>query len=485
MFKKSRNRILLLNMLMVSAVTLVAFATIFIITWQQVNQDNLGKLEYGTLHMSGFSIMHTFYGHTDERTRGFNAELALDPLYVSMYSVSTEMIWLPEPDRDWEVMRGSDLERDNERVGNFIRMTHRVSPEAGISFSLVVDEEGNLLEGSSPVNFPIEVYERAALEAFRSRSNRRVIAIGDRTWQFAIRPSINIGFIDGEGMVQINHDGVNIIRFVDVTDSHRMLRSLLLTLSALALVILTMFFFISRYFANKAIEPMKRAWEQQNRFVADASHELKTPLSVIQANCGALYANKEETVESQFKWIEHINSGADRMAGLINNMLNLTYIEDSKISVTKVSFDMSEVVTQAVGAVLAAATRKNINVESNIEPDLYIENDKERVRQVLDILIENAVKYTNPDGNIDVFLKSTKRYVEFTIRNTGEGIPDDGMPKVFERFYRADTSRESENGGYGLGLPIAKAVSELIGAKLEVSGKAGEYTEFSLILEKL
>ena len=163
-------------------------------------------------------------------------------------------------------------------------------------------------------------------------------------------------------------------------------------------------------------------------------------------------------------------------------MLNLTYIEDSKVSVTKISFDMSEVVRQAVGAVEAAATQKNISIESNIEPDLDIVSDKERVRQVLDILIENAVKYTNQGGNIDVSLRSTKRHAEFAIRNTGDGIPDDGMKKVFERFYRADTSRESENGGYGLGLPVAKAVSELIGAKLAVSGKAGEYTEFSFFL---
>ena len=463
---------------MVSTVTLVAFATIFITTWRQVNQDNLDKLEYGTLHMSGFSVMHSFYGLVDEQTWSESARFALDSSNDEVHEVSTEMIWVSEVG----AMRVPDGEHDNELIEHFMRVTHYVSPEAGISFSLVVDEEGNLLEGSSPVDFPIEVYEQAAHDALGSRNNRRVIAIGDRTWQFSIRPSINIGFIDGEGMVQINHDGVNIIRFVDVTDSHRMLRSLLLTLSALALVILTMFFFISRYFANKAIEPMKHAWEQQNRFVADASHELKTPLSVIQANCGALYANKDETIESQLKWVEHINSGADRMAGLINNMLNLTYIEDSKVSVTKISFDMSEVVRQAVGAVEAAATQKNINIELNIEPDLDIVSDKERVRQVVDILIENAVKYTNQGGNIDVSLKSTKRHAEFTIRNTGDGIPDDGMKKVFERFYRADTSRESENGGYGLGLPVAKAVSELIGAKLEVSGKAGEYTEFHFIL---
>jgi len=271
------------------------------------------------------------------------------------------------------------------------------------------------------------------------------------------------------------------IRFLDVTDSLKMIRSLAFTLSGLSLVILAVFFFISLFFANRAIRPMEEAWEKQSRFIADASHEIKTPLSVINANCGVLYAGKEETVESQIKWVDSIMRASGRMSGLVNKLLALASVEDAQIAIQKNLFDLSGTVAEAVSEMEAAAIEKGLVLNKEIEPGIEIESDREHVRKVLYILLDNAVKYTGDGGELTVSLKKERRHITCAVCNSGEGIPTESLPYIFDRFYRGDPARSSENSGYGLGLSIAKAVSNQLGAKLTVVSVMGEYTEFRLV----
>jgi signal transduction histidine kinase len=306
-----------------------------------------------------------------------------------------------------------------------------------------------------------------------------------RSWLYTVSPLFGIvasSELDFNYSPYTYYEYIKFIRFLDVTESQQMLQSLVLTLGGLAVIILTIFFFISQYFANKAIEPMKVAFENQSRFVADASHELKTPLSVIQANCGVLYANSEETVDSQIKWVNHIVTGADRMDGLIKDLLSLSCLEDAKPSLTLSSFDLSSTVTEVLERIMAAAREKDISVDLNIEPDIMVLSDNKSINQVLHILLDNAVKYTDNGGDISVSLAKVKRRTMCVIRNSGEGISPEHLPRLFDRFYRVDASRAAENGGYGLGLAIANAVCNHIGAKLSVKSELGSYTEFTLII---
>ena len=482
MFNKIRNRILLLNMIMISVVTLAAFATGFLITYQQVMQENRNKLSNESMHLGGFAFVQ-FLGMSDVvvtdlwrphiEVPGTQRQLSRSIIHDELFNG----IMITESRAEFYELR--IIVGDTQ--GEWIRTAHLISPGAGVSFSLLVDGEGNIIEGSSFIEMSIEDYEKAAVSALKSSGRNATVIINDRIWQHMIQPaSISFGFADMSGRARMEIGEFRIIHFLDVTDSHQMLRTLFMTLSGLALVILAFFYLISRYFANRAIKPMQSAWDKQNRFIADASHELKTPLSVIQANCGVLYANSDETVQSQLKWVDHIANGSNRMSGLINNLLELSYVGDTKLAITKAPFNISETVIQAVETIEAIAQDKNIQINMLIEPDVEIISDKERVRQVLDILIDNAGKYTNIGGKIDISLKRTKKFIEFAIRNTGIGISDEDISKLFDRFYRADASRGAETGGYGLGLSIAKAVSDLINAKISVSGKQGEFTEFSV-----
>ena len=439
MFKKVRNRILLLNMVMVSAVVIIAFAVIFAITYTREQNANREKLLHASLPQM------TVSGHAFAQAERIRAVPGENAFFVSQFAT-------------------------------------RISPDAGLSFSLLVDSQVNVVEINSMVDLPDTAYTQAASGAMKKPEGDTVITLEGRTWQYMISPVTLVFRESSNASVTVSGE-FNNIRFLDITDSQRMIQSLAFMLLGLTLVILAAFFFISRFFANRAIRPMEEAWEKQGRFIADASHELKTPLSVIHANCGVLYAEREETVDSQIKWVHSILRAADRMAGLASGLLSLTRMEDTQSELQNLSFDLSVTAADTVTEMEAAALAKGLRIHRRIEPDIAIESDRRHIRQVLSILLDNAVKYTLNGGEITVSLTREKRHVLCTVRNSGGGIPSEDLPRLFDRFYRGDPARSSENGGYGLGLAIAKAAAERLDAQLSVNSKSGEYTEFSLLLK--
>ena len=435
MFKKIRNRFLLLNMAMVSTVLIAAFLVIFFTTYTQVQSENRAKLVRN--------------------------------------DIMTQMVTGPAGFLPEKVIHSEPAS------GNiFIAASGTpISPHAGLSFSILVDSQGEVVGINSILDLPEEAYEHIATDILATPDSNKTIVAEGRRWQHLVSP-IFFTQTDDNGFSVSFSRGYRAIRLVDVTDSYDMLRSLGLTLAGLTLIILTAFFFTSRFFAGRAIRPMEEAWEKQSRFVADASHELKTPLSVINANCAALYANKEESVETQLKWVDNIMSGADRMAGLIGSLLSLTHMEDVEQELLIEDIDMSTVMDGAVEDMEASMLDKGLSIEKNIYPEIFVESDAEQLRQVLNILLDNAVKYTENGGSITVSLTKEKRQAICTVRNTGAGIAAEDLPRIFDRFYRVDPARSSENKGYGLGLAIAKAISERLHANLNVDSKEGEYTEF-------
>ena len=440
MFKQIRNKILLLNMGMVSAVVIVAFAVIFTSTYTRTQNDNREKLKNAIMPQLTLASGPAFRG---------------------------------------EFQRA-------EPVPNGAAFATRIQPNTGLSFSAVVDSQSNLVNVNSMVDLQEETYSQAASQALAAGKETGTISLEGRTWQFIIAP-IAV-FVRGSASSNVTVSAVggefSHIRFLDVTDSHKMIRSLALMLSGLTAALLVALFFISRFFANRAIRPMEETWEKQNRFIADASHELKTPLSIINANCGVLYAGKEETVESQLKWIDSIMRAADRMTGLAGSLLSLASMEDVQLTLQNASVDLSSEASDSIAEMEAAAFEKELIIQSNMEPNIRIESDRAHIRQILSILLDNAVKYTNSGGLVTVSLTQEKRRIICAVRNSGSGIPPEDMPHLFDRFYRRDPARLSENGGYGLGLAIAQAIATQLNAALTADSVPGEYTEFRLIFER-
>jgi len=442
MFRKTRNRILLLNMVMVSSVVIVAFSVIFITIYTRVQNDNLEKL------------------------------MTAMPPHIVISS-------------DESFRHGSGIRFEQDEAGTFVTgFSGRISPDAGLSFSLTLDPDFNVVEVNSMVDLREESYNIMAARAIETAGRHETISIEGRTWQYMATPIMTIhreAAGESAEFAEISA-GFTHIRYLDITDSQRTIQSLAITLSGATLAILAVFFFISRFFADRAIKPMEEAWEKQNRFITDASHELKTPLSVISANCGVLYADKEETVENQLKWVDSIMRAGDRMTGLVGSMLSLAGMEDSQLELLCSPFDLSAEVTAAICDMEAAALEKNLVLTKEIAPEVTVESDREHVRRILSVLLDNAVKYTDIGGEVTVLLKKEKRRALLSVRNSGDGIQPEHLPRLFDRFYRADPSRSSENGGYGLGLAIAKAIANQLGAELSVESAPGEFTEFRLLL---
>lgn len=252
----------------------------------------------------------------------------------------------------------------------------------------------------------------------------------------------------------------------------------------LVFLILVITLLLSELIARRAIMPVDKAVRTQQQFIADASHELKTPLTVILANLDILSATPDKTVGESGKWIENTKLEANRMSKLVAEMLFLARSDtamDMNYNFRLLNF--SDVVEEVVLTTEALAYERNITLESDIEENSKVVGDRKRLKQVVIILVENATKYVDEGGDIHVKLRTTPRWYEvLTVTNTGTPIPKEKAKHIFDRFYRVDESRSREKDGYGLGLPIAKKIIERHNGEISLSYSNEHGTSFTVRL---
>ena len=240
----------------------------------------------------------------------------------------------------------------------------------------------------------------------------------------------------------------------------------------LLLVLLLVSVLLSRF----ALSPAVEAFQKQKRFIADAGHELKTPLSTITVNAAVL-----ESELGPNKYMDCIQTEAHRMDGLVRQLLAITCMEDPVPLPQKVRFSLSEAVYQATLPFESLAFERNIRYDADIQEGCQFFGDPERVRQVAAILLDNAFKYTYQGGQVSVLLRREGRRSVIEVYNTGLGISKEDMPHIFERFYRCDKARPG-NGSYGLGLAIAKAAVESCGGSISAESEYGQWARFRVTL---
>jgi two-component system sensor histidine kinase CiaH len=276
--------------------------------------------------------------------------------------------------------------------------------------------------------------------------------------------------------------GITEIAFYDLTSEKNIMYNLILTFSLVGLASLAAFFVISLYLAKWALKPVEKSWEQQRQFIADASHELKTPLTVILANIDVLLAHKTETIQSQLKWLDYIKTEASRMIVLVNDLLFLAKSDQSKDTIISSSVDFSDLVLSCVLPFESVAYEQGKNLQIDVKPNITLLGDKGKLTQLIAILLDNAFKYSDEKGTIKVVLKKKQEKTILEITNSGEPIPAKHIPYLFERFYRADESRSRSCGGYGLGLAIAQNIANIHHGKILVKSTKQDGTTFSVIL---
>lgn len=250
-------------------------------------------------------------------------------------------------------------------------------------------------------------------------------------------------------------------------DADKALRDLAVILTITGSATLAAGFFISQYLARRAIAPVKAAYDRQRRFVADASHELKTPLAVIDANIEAELIDRKKPS----KWLSTIQNEIIRMNSLVTDLLALAQLDAANQPIQKVTFDISEVTQKALQAIEPLVKARSLTLRDTLATPLEVISDKEKVAQIIMILLDNAIKYTDEGGTIAVSSRHSEAGTEVSVANTYAPLPEEKLSRLFERFYQADESHHQK--GHGLGLAIARSAAEKCGAGLSVSQADG------------
>lgn len=229
-----------------------------------------------------------------------------------------------------------------------------------------------------------------------------------------------------------------------------------------------------------AVRPMAKAWDMQRQFVADASHDLKTPLTVILSNSELL---KQQSETADTPEVDRIEAAGRRMKDLVQKMLTLARMEDDPNRGAWESMDLSDMVMEGALAFEATAFEKGLTIDENVESDLVVKGNRAQVQSVLECLLDNACKYADPSSAVTVSLEKAGKRAKLTVHNTGSYIPPEDLPHVFERFYRADKSRTASDSS-GLGLAIVQSVVESMGGTVSVESSESAGTAFTVLLPR-
>ena len=234
------------------------------------------------------------------------------------------------------------------------------------------------------------------------------------------------------------------------------------------IVSLIIIYSIAKKLSVVIVKPIQETFEKQKQFISDASHELKTPLVVIEANTDVL-----EGQVGNNKWISYIQNEIDSMNKLINELLLLAKMENVGELKEYKELDISKETEIIVSMFESMAYEKNVLLKSDVQENIMLNGNKEDVEHILSTLIDNAIKHTEKSKEVIVELKKNKNSIIWQIKNMGEPIPEDEREKIFERFYRIDKSRNRKEKRYGLGLAIAKSTVKRYGGSIEVLYKNG------------
>ena len=206
-------------------------------------------------------------------------------------------------------------------------------------------------------------------------------------------------------------------------------------------------------FSKRIIRPMSENYEKQKRFITDAGHEIKTPLTIIDADADVLEMELGEN-----EWLADLRKQTRRMTALTNDLIYLSRMEKAKNGMPMIDFPLSDVTEEVADSFVMMAKAQNKKFTSSIEPYLTLHGDEKSIRQLISVLLDNALKYADPEGVISLELEKKGRNIRLSVYNTTAHISQEDTAHLFERFYRSDKSRNSDTGGYGIGLSIASAV---------------------------
>ena len=340
-----------------------------------------------------------------------------------------------------------------------------------LALTVEISQSGVVLESSDDnvsINGP--VLEKVVDQALEASSNHGSLPEYHVSWKSATTGSgtTRIAIVDTAAVDDTFHNAI--VRNIEIV--------------ALGILVLLG---ISWKLADWALAPVQRAWDQQRRFVSDASHELKTPLAVILANTQILQRDKALPADTR-RWVDSAAEEAGHMKTLVNDLLQLARADESVAGTADIlkrtDVDLSEIVSSAALEFDAVAFERGTSVEDSVAEGVHVQGDADWLRRMVRILIDNAVKYAAVGTTVKVTLEQRSKGCRLTVNNQGPTIPAEDLPHVFERFYRSDKARTRDGGtgGFGLGLAIAKSTVDAHGGSIQCTSDEKSGTTFTVTL---
>lgn len=276
------------------------------------------------------------------------------------------------------------------------------------------------------------------------------------------------GFISKYRYVkQETSEGITIY-FLDCTKSMFSFKAFLVSSIFVSILGVTAVFLLVVVLSKKAIEPVAQSYEKQKRFITDAGHEIKTPLTIIDADTTIL-----EMEYGENEWLSDINIQTKRLADLTNDLIYLSKMEEENTKIEMIEFPFSDVVEEVAQSFQNLATVQKKVFQTDIKPMVSIKGDEKSIRQLISILLDNAVKYCGENGNIHLSVWKKGKNTMMSVYNTTNEMKKKNLDHLFDRFYRMDESRNSQTGGYGIGLSIAQAIVIAHKGKIQASSEDG------------
>lgn len=322
---------------------------------------------------------------------------------------------------------------------------NKLEPDFMLStfYSVAVSYEGEILEIS---NSQTEIYETQELQEIAYE----VLNTGKTK---GVKKNL-IYYVADKG-------GYQLVVFMDNTIMQNSMSTLFRYTLLCGAVVMILLYFIAEYLAKKIIHPIEEAYQKQRQFISDAGHELKTPISIVNVNAELL---SREIGDNQ--WLSNIQYENDRMGKLVAQLLELARTEN--VACQMQTIDLSRVVKGEVLPFESILFEENRVLESHIAEKVFVKGNSSELKKLTSILLDNAVRYGDPQKEIGITLRTQKHQAILSVVNAGEELKEEERKRIFERFYRLDPVRNGEENHYGLGLSIASAIVEKHHGKLEV-----------------
>lgn len=356
-------------------------------------------------------------------------------------------------------------EPDRRRPANYL--------DAFRVFHISYDKTGNVLNVS---------YNRQS-----ELTEADILQLGEKMWQKNPDASEERGIVQSRYLYLIrDRDTFWQVYFLDYSMERSMTGRLFYLCLFVGLIGMLILFAATFWLSGWMIKPVQNAFEKQKQFIADASHELKTPLTIINANAEVLSGSIGEN-----KWLTHILEQTRRMNALVRDLLDLAKLDASERKPELTEINLSRAVSAAALSFESLAFETQKTYQMQIEENLFGRGNEQAVRQLVTILLDNAFKYSGHNGVVTIRLHAKGKNSErarsetqkkiLTVRNTGSGIAPEDQKHIFERFYRSDDSRSRQSGGYGLGLSIAASIARTHKARISVQSDGHSYTQITVI----